>query len=72
MTDEKRKEKAREEPKEEAREEQIEDLEAPATAQDDVEGGLCASPTDFCAPPSCVDTKTDCIRLSLQGVLHEK
>lgn len=63
MTDEKR--------KDEGHEEQIEDLEAPAEAQDDVAGGLCASPTNICVQPTCIDTKTDCIRLSLQGSQHE-
>jgi hypothetical protein len=58
------------EQKDEGSEEPVEDLEAPAEAQEDVAGGLCAKPTNFCAPPSCVDTKTDCIRLSLQGVEH--
>ena len=53
-------------------EEAIEDLEAPAEAQSDVEGGLCATPTNCCAPPTCIDTVTDCIRLSLQGVVREQ
>jgi hypothetical protein len=61
-----------EEHNEEGTEEQIEDLEAPAEAQRDVEGGLCATPTNWCAPPTCIDTVTDCIRLSLQGVVREK
>ena len=39
--------------------EPIEDLEAPADAQDDVAGGMCAKPTNFCAPPTCIDTKAD-------------
>jgi hypothetical protein len=52
--------------------EPIEDLEAPADAQDDVAGGMCAKPTNFCAPPTCIDTKTECIRLTLQGVVHEQ
>jgi hypothetical protein len=60
-----------EERKEEGSEEAIEDLEAPAESQEDVEGGrLCAQPTVICAQPSCIDTKKDCIRLSLQDVEH--
>lgn len=44
---------------EEGAEEAIEDLEAPATAQEDVAGGLCPSntachlPTQACSNPTC-------------------
>jgi hypothetical protein len=61
------------EKKDEGAEEPIEDLEAPAEAQGDVEGGagnICAKPTTFCVEPSCVDTVKNCIRLSLQQVEH--
>jgi hypothetical protein len=61
------------EKKDEGAEEPIEDLEAPAEAQGDVEGGagnICAQPTTFCVEPSCVDTVKNCIRLSLQQVEH--
>ncbi|HEY2600448.1 MAG TPA: hypothetical protein VGI67_02755 [Thermoleophilaceae bacterium] len=58
-----------EERKDEGNEEEIEDLEAPADQQEDVAGGnICAKPTTFCVPPTCIDTKVDCIRLSLQKV----
>jgi hypothetical protein len=50
--------------------EPVEDLEAPAEAQDDVAGGACAKPTTFCVEPSCVDTIRNCIRLTLQQVEH--
>jgi hypothetical protein len=61
-----------EERREEAAPEAIEDLEAPADAQSDVGGGLCADPTEVCAAPSCVDTVKRCMRLSLQMVVYEK
>lgn len=61
-----------EEPRKEPDPETIEDLEAPGDAQADVGGGLCADPTEWCAPPSCVDTVRDCIRLSMQTVLREQ
>jgi hypothetical protein len=55
---------------EEGSEDVVEDLEAPAAAQDDVAGGAMG-----CAPPSCVSkasdhTIRDCIRLTLQQVEH--
>jgi hypothetical protein len=58
--------------KDEGAEEAIEDLEAPAEQQDDVAGGaeICASPTVICVQPSCIDTVTKCIRLSLQKEQH--
>ena len=59
-----------EERSEEGEGEAVEDLEAPAAAQDDVAGGMCAKPTRFCVPPSCTDTIVDCIRLTLQEVEH--
>jgi hypothetical protein len=59
-----------EERKDEAAEEKIEDLEAPADQQEDVAGGLCAKPTTICVEPTCVDTVTRCIRLSLQKEQH--
>ena len=59
------------EQREEGAEEPVEDLEAPAEAQGDVEGGaICAKPTTICVEPSCVDTVRNCIRLSLQQVEH--
>ncbi len=59
-----------EEREQEGSEESIEDLEAPAETQEDVAGGLCAKPTTICVEPTCVDTVTRCIRLSLQNEQH--
>jgi len=57
--------------RDEGAEEPIEDLEAPAETQGDVEGGLfCAKPTTICVEPTCIDTVTRCIRLSLQKEQH--
>jgi hypothetical protein len=42
--------------------EAVEDLEAPASAQDDVQGGIpCpGKPSMVCAAPTCVATKVVC------------
>ncbi len=50
-----------EEPNDEGAEEPIEDLAAPADAQDDVAGGLgCGKPSMVCAPPTCKTTAALC------------
>lgn len=55
----------------EGAEEQIEDLEPPAGRQEEVAGGeICAKPTTICVEPTCIDTVTRCIRLSLQKEQH--
>lgn len=67
---------------EETNEEAIEDLEAPAAAQDDVFGGAvgCLQPTcvskdtqylQGCETPSCQATAWECRADSHIGVLHE-
>jgi hypothetical protein len=59
--------------RDEGAEEQVEDLEAPAETQGDVAGGagdVCAAPTEYCVPGTCVDTVSRCIRLSLQKEKH--
>jgi hypothetical protein len=57
-----------EERREEGAEEAVEDLDAPAEAQDDVAGGAgCRKPTCGvvptlrCATPTCQDTKAQCM-----------
>ncbi len=58
-----------EEREDEGAEEAIEDLEAPAQAQDDVAGGAgacpnklsCVTPSMRCAAPTCKDTKAQCM-----------
>jgi hypothetical protein len=42
--------------KEEGAEEAIEDLEAPAAAQEDVAGGRGLPPTMYCKRPTCMGT----------------
>ena len=61
-----------EERRDEAAEDTIEDLDAPADQQEDVAGGagICAKPTTICVDPTCVDTVTRCIRMSLQKEQH--
>jgi len=56
----------------------IEDLEAPAEAQDSIEGGNCASPTClrstsitvYCEQPTCRDTAAVCKGPSSGIVVH--
>jgi hypothetical protein len=73
MTDDERTEEGAEEP--------IEDLEAPAEAQGDVVGGAneCIYPTchnpntrfvAYCRPPSCNDTKSDCLDGTQAIIVH--
>lgn len=46
---------------EEGTEEGIEDLEAPASAQDDVAGGMaCGKPSMVCAAPTCKTSAALC------------
>lgn len=46
----------------EGAEENVEDLEAPAEAQEDVGGGMACpgKPSMACAPPTCVKTEAVC------------
>ncbi|HEY2600447.1 MAG TPA: hypothetical protein VGI67_02750 [Thermoleophilaceae bacterium] len=71
-----------EERQDEAAEEEIEDLEAPAAAQEDVAGGAnecifpsCHNPNTrlvvMCRPPSCSDTTNDCLQNSHALIVHE-
>ncbi len=60
-----------EELREEGAEEAIEDLEAPAAAQEDVAGGRalcgpksCGHPSLVCQSPTCTRTVTNCSQLS--------
>ncbi len=60
-----------EELREEGAEEAIEDLEAPAAAQEDVAGGRklcgprsCGNPSIVCEGVSCMETWTKCMQMS--------
>jgi len=60
---------------EEGAEEAIEDLEAPATAQDEVAGGLaaaCGKPSAICQDPTCQETQAICTQLSHKNVVYEQ
>ena len=61
-----------EERKDEAAEDTIEDLDAPADPQEDVAGGAGIAPSrrPSASNPTCVDTVTRCIRMSLQKEQH--
>ena len=57
----------------EGAEEAIEDLEAPATAQDDVAGGAaCGKPSMICEPPTCDATAAKCTGMSHKIVVFEQ
>lgn len=52
--------------------EPIEDLDAPAGAQEDVAGGAaCGSPSVICQAPTCTDTAAKCTQLSHKNVVYE-
>jgi hypothetical protein len=58
---------------EEGAEEAIEDLEAPAAAQDDVAGGAaCGRPSVICQAPTCNETGVQCTQLSHKNVVYEQ
>ena len=60
-----------EERNDEGDEEAIEDLQAPAEAQDDVVGGGCTRHTEsWCIVPTCAATKRDCQTASGGEVIH--
>ena len=62
-----------EERSDEGGEEAVEDLEAPAAAQEDVAGGAgCGRPSMDCDPPTCGATAAYCADMSHKIIVFEQ